>query len=364
MAIGALTVGPLLRRFGATWRSDVIATRFPAWPVRLASGVAVVCAALLTAYAGFHGAADVVSTQFGVSRPVAGAIVAAAILLGSAPGGAASLVASGAAGAAALFAMMATAIVLQGGLELNGLSASLAGAGPDSARRLTALALALGSGGFFVLDPPALVSPTLRDALKSAREGLFLCLALGVAAVWIGPKPAPVEMTGAAVASLAEGGMLAAFLALGAVGAHGCSRAFGIVLDARPRRFPPLASVRLARMRGVQGLAIAACFAADARDLATSPAALGAAMAISLAFTLPLLALAAIRRPGSIAAGAALAVAAAIFAYRLSVGPQIQAAGALLDDALAAGAAALIAGALASRALPVRSPVETDPSGR
>src|SRR5579871_1217505 len=51
LAAGALLVGPLLRRWGASWRSDLLASRYPFWPIRLIAGLCVMVAGLLTAIA-------------------------------------------------------------------------------------------------------------------------------------------------------------------------------------------------------------------------------------------------------------------------------------------------------------------------
>jgi len=367
VAAGVFGLGPLLRRFGATWRSDVIATRFPSWPVRWASGVAMLGVAALTAYAGFRGASGVLVSEAGADRAQAEAIVSAAIALGSIPGGVASLVVSAAAGAGALLAMLAAAILLKGGFPLAG--ASLFNDSIPRTGLIATIATAVATGGFFVLDPPAVTSRNSRASLRSARGALVLCFALAAAIVWIAPLQAPVEVTDAAIKSLTGGAALAAYLAVACVGVHGCSRALGIVLDAPPRPFPLLASVRLARIRAVHLLAIAACVAADERALVEPEAALTAAMAFSLAFTLPLLGLAALRRAGSLAASAALAVGLALFAFRLQYVPRPVSPGSLIETGLVAAIAAFILGALVSLVAPRQGqasrPFESfaDPSG-
>ena len=368
VAAGVFGLGPLLRRFGATWRSDVIATRFPGWPVRAASGLALVATAALTAYAGFRGATGVLLSEAGVDRTQAEAIVALTLALGSVPGGLASLLASAAAGSGAFLAMLGAAIFLKGALGPAAISAPVDGL-QTATGLASALATGLAVGGFFALDPPAIASRSIQSSLRSARGTLLLCLALGAAILSIAPGSAPIEVTDAAIGSLTGGAAVTAFLAVACVGAQGCSRAFGIVLNTPPRPFPTLASVRLARMRGVQLLAIAACIAANSHSALDAPIALVAAMAISLAFTLPLLALAAIPRAGSRTAGAALIAGIAVFAYRLRLPLELERPGALLNSGLAAAAAALAIGALIAQIEPRRAiatrPFESfvDPSG-
>ena len=347
---GAFVFGPFLRRFGATWRSDVIATRFPAWPVRLASGLAIFATAALTAYAGFRGATEIVERLLASDRTSAEIIVAAALFLSVIPGGLAGLVASASACAGAVIAMAAATVVLKGGFVPG---ASL---WPDasSADLATLVAAAVAVGGFFTLDAPAIASRSPRVARRGARRALVLGVLLAAALFGVASRSSDIPVSEGAIDSLIGGASLAAYLAIASAGLHGSSRAFGLAFGAPSRPFRPLASVRLARMRGAQLLVLAGCVAADARLLAEPRTALVAAMALSLAFTIPLLALALIRDAGSISAGAALAASLAALFYLRETILRPESAGALLSTALAAAAAAFAAGALVSLVMPIR----------
>ena len=348
---GAFVLGPFLRRFGATWRSDVIATRFPAWPVRLLSGLAIFVAAALTAYAGFRGATDVVGRLLAPDRASAEIIVAAALFLSAIPGGLAGLVAAACACAGAVIAMAGAAVILRGGFVPP---ASL-WPGAASADLATLAAAAAAAGGFFALDAPAIASRSPRVARRGARRAFVLCVLLAAALFGVAPRASDIPVSEAAIDSLIGGAALAACLALASVGLHGSSRAFGLALGAPPRPFRALASVRLARMRGAQILVLAGCVAADALLAVEPRTALVAAMALSLAFTIPLLALALFRDAGSISAGAALAAGLAALVYRREAILRPESAGALLSVALAAAAAAFAVGALVSIVMPSRA---------
>jgi hypothetical protein len=359
LALGAFGVGPLLRRSGASWRSDVIASRFPAWPVRLVSGLAIFATAALTTYAGFRGATGIVESLAASSRTQAQAIVAATLILSAVPGGLASLVAAASAGAGALIAMLAAVIVLKGGFAA-GVTPSPPDASPADLATLAAATLAVGV--FFALDAPAMASQTPQVARLGALRALLLCVVLGAALFDLAPLSSGVEVSEVGLASLMGGAALAAFLAIACAGLHGSSRAFGVALNAPPRPFPVLASVRLARMRGAQILVTAGCAAADVYAPLEPRTALVAAMALTLALTAPLLALACLRRAGSIAAGAALAAAVAVIGYRWEGLLAPANAGALFETALAAAVVAFVLGAVVSLIAPQRRPTPSLPA--
>ena len=112
--------------------------------------------------------------------------------------------------------------------------------------------------------------------------------------------------------SLLGAATLASTLALAGVGVHASSRAFGVALTQIRRPFPTPASVRLARMRAAQAALVMGCAICDSRGVLGSRTALIVALALSLGLTTPMIALAAIGRVGplsaSVAALAALAV--------------------------------------------------------
>lgn len=347
-ALGALAIGPALRRFGASWPSDLVATRFPVWPVRGAAGLAVFATGALTALAGFQDAVEVVQTLVARDRLAAEALVAAAVALSVAPGGLSGLLWSGAVGGAALFAMTAAGAVVGAGAlpDATAPGAPMGGAG--------LIAATLAAASFFAFEPQAFGSASGGRAAKAGVIGIAILAALAMGAAPALAAGRRLGLSGAAEASLAGGARLAAALALAAAGAHGASRAFGVALAAQPKPFPPLASVRLARMRVAQLLAIALAAIADSWTLITAPAALMAAMAISLGLTAPLLALASVSRAGPVAAGAALIAAFAILVWRLPGAAAALDPAALMGAALLAGAAALAAGGIATLVAPRR----------
>jgi len=111
-------------------------------------------------------------------------------------------------------------------------------------------------------------------------------------------------------------------------------------------------------MRFAQAAIVLGCAAADSAGLTDPANALIGAMALTLAMTAPIAALAAIPRAGPLAATAATLTAAAIAGLLFARGaPSI--ATDLLDDALAAGAAAFVAGSLVALVAPRRGPAPT-----
>jgi hypothetical protein len=150
---------------------------------------------------------------------------------------------------------------------------------------------------------------------------------------------------------------------LAGLGVLGASRAFGIALARPPRPFPTLASVRLARMRFAQAAIVLGCAAADRARPADPATALIGAMALTIAMTAPIAALAAIRRAGPLAATTAALTAAAVtagaVAGHLIAWDHAPTATDLLDNALAVGAAAFAAGSLVALIAPRRGPAPT-----
>jgi cation/acetate symporter len=368
IGLGAAGYGPVVRRFGATSVTDVIATRFSRSPARLFSAAAIWTAAALTALAGYRVAVAEVQALIAPNPAIAEAIVAIVLALGAAPGGLAGVVWCAAASAGAL-----TMIVGLGGVagwELGmappdpyaALASALAGLStPDSL--VAGLAAAIAAAGFFALEPPSIASPDVPTAAKAGLGGFFLCLVLAAAASAansVFPIDAKAATADPVAVSLIGAAALGGSLALARVGVHMSSRAFGAALADRPARHPTLASVRLARMRAAQLAVVAGCIAFDRQGFLSSRAALLGAMALSLTFTTPIVALAAIGRAGPAAAsgGAVAALAATVYFFAAS-STGLPPAGGLFERALAAAAAAFVAGSLICLALPRRGPPPT-----
>jgi len=368
IGLGVVGYGPLLRRFGATSVTDVIATRFSRAPARLFSAAAIWTAAALTALAGYRVAVAEAQALIAPNRAVAEAIVAIVLGLGAAPGGLAGVVWCAAASAGAL-----TMIVGLGGVAgwrlgmalpdpYVALAPALAGlSSPDSL--MAGLAAAIAAGGFFAFEPASIASPDVPTAAKAGLGGFVLCLALaGVASAAnsVFPIDGDAGAANPVAISLIGAAALAGSLALARAGVHVSSRAFGVALADRPPPYPTLASERLARMRAAQLAVVAGCVAFDRQGFVGSRAALLGAMALSLAFTTPIVALAAIGRagPAAASAGALAAIAAAVYFFAASP-TGLPPAGALFERALAAAVAAFIVGSAVCLASPRRGPPPT-----
>ena len=364
VGLGAAVLGPLVRRSGAASLSDVIATRFPNPFVRIASGLVVAAAASLVAFAGYRTAVVIAEAMITTSRPWTETIVGAALLASVAAGGLASLVwCSAAAGAGVGL------IALIGWLFPSGLAATPGAAqeaalfltAPPSAEALAAfVAAAIGAAGLVGAAPPTAGCRSAAAALKSGLEGILLFAALAALAF----SAAPIVLVDGGFAgtsplarSLIGAATLAAALALAGLGVLGASRAFGAALARPARPFPTLASVRLARMRIAQAAVVIACAAADSASVVDPATALIGAMALTLAVTAPIAALAAIRRAGPLAAAAAILTAVGYAAGRFISAGSSSAATELLGDALTAGAAAFVAGSLVALVAPHSDPM-------
>ncbi len=320
LALGAIGFAPLVRSVGATSTNDLVATRFSGSPASVVAGIAAWATAAATALAGFELAVGVTQAFLATNRLSAEILVSTVLVLSVTPGGLAGVIACSAAGAAECAMVLAL-----------GRASAWTGPGASfgSARGLVAavfdlgsptslghfLAFTLAGAGFFALQAPALGS---RDAASAARAGIVgsaiwvALIALALSALPAFPPAGGAGVTGVA-ASLFAAATLAAAVALAGAGVHASSRAFGITLATVRRPFPTPASVRLARMRAAQVGLVVGCAICDSRGVAGSRTALVLGMALSLAVTTPMIALAAIERVGplsaSIAAFAALAVA-------------------------------------------------------
>jgi hypothetical protein len=357
-ALGVAGFGPLIRRFGATWLSDVIATRFSRAPIRIASALVIWTAAALTAFAGYRGAVSAAEALVAPNRAWAEALVATVLALTVTPGGLTGLLWCAAASGGALFIVAALCFASGSGLGLPRLDVGAAVSALSSPPSLAAfVATALAVGGFFPFEPTAVGSPNAKAGLKAGLAGVAFCLALAALA-GAGSPASPVSpspgLSQPVAASLAGAAMLASALALAAAGVHGSSRALGVALADLPRPFPSLASARLARMRAAQLIVVIGCVAFDSRALPDAGTVLVLAMALSLALTTPFLALAAIGRVGPGSASVAMLVALAVAYVRLVPTGDWTDAVHLFEEALLIAAAAFAGGVLASIVVPRR----------
>ncbi len=357
-ALGAIGFGPLLRRFGATSANDVVATRFAGSPAAAIAGIAAWATAALTALAGFQIAVAATAAVATANRLWAEIIVSTAVVLSAAPGGLAGVFWCAAAGAGeiAMIIALGSASAWPQAVASFGSLARLAPPplelnSPASLAPLLASALAV--AGFFALQPPTLASEDVRSAVRAGVAGSALCVALTAMAISaLSAFPVHVAAPGPdAVADSLFGALtLAATLALASIGVHASSRAFGVALAAARRPFPTPASVRLARMRVAQVALVVGCAICDGRGILNSRTALILAMALSLAVTTPIIALAAIGRVGPLSASAAALTGLAVGAARATEWPP--GAAKAFDVALAAAVAAFLAGVLASLVAP------------
>ncbi len=357
-ALGAIVFAPLLRRFGATSLADVIATRFSRSPIRLVSGAVVWTTAALTALAGFEVAVAATQALLATSRGWAEAVVALVLFFSVAPGGLTGVIATAAAsgGALAMIVLLGFASGSSPGAPPADWHAALLPASfAASAPKLIATTAAV--AGFFALEPAAVAS---RSARAAARAG-FVAVVLGVALAGLAGAAlsgVPVQLaTGdlsPVIASLAGAATLVSAMALARLGVQGSSRAFGVALAAPPKPFPTLASVRLARMRAVQLVVVIGCALCDGEGLIDARTALVAAMALSLALTAPVVALALVPRVGPLSASLGMLCAFAVVIVRTAPMTGMPGAADLFEEALMAAAAAFAAGVLACLIVPRR----------
>ena len=367
VGLGAAALGPLVRRFGGASLSDVIATRFPDPLPRIASGLVIAAAAGLVSLAGYRTAVAIAEAMITTSRAWAETIVGAALFASVAAGGLASLVwCSSAVGAGVgLIALIGwispseaeTPLAIQTGAPL------IVGSLTSPEALAAFVASAIGAAGLIGAAPPTAGCRDATAALKAGLGGVFLFAALAALAFPAAPSVFLFERdfsaTNPLAGSLIGAATLASALALAGLGVLGASRAFGAALARPARPFPTLASVRLARMRITQAAIIVACALADRAGLVDPATALIGAMALTLAVTAPIAALAAIGRAGPLAATAALLTAVGVAADRFVAGSSPSGAIGLLGDALTTGAAAFVVGSLVALAAPRIEPAPT-----
>ena len=357
LALGALLYAPLLRRFGATSPADVVATRYPYSPPRILAAAAIWSGAALTAFAGFRIAVEAFDSVTS-NRLFAEVVVAAILVFGALPGGLTGVAACAAASGAALVGLAACGYAwgfLTGlpAADVAALASALDLGEPAGLAPVAATALA--SAAVFASAPPSAASRSVASAVKAGAIAVAICLALAAAAGGGTPAASSGRVTTSPVAaSLLGATTVAGALSLALLGAYQSSRALGLVLAERLRRFGPIPSVRLARMRAAELIVLAGCAVCDSHDLLAPRAALAVGMALMLAFAAPMLALSAIPRVGPLAASVGALAAVAVSGLRLASRTALPNPTELFETALLAAAAAFTAGALTCLVLPTR----------
>ena len=348
----ALIVGPLLRRANASAAADVIATRFPAAPIRLAFALVIFVVGGLTAAAAFSAAVDALAAAIGESRRLAEVAVATTLIAGVLPGGLRGLLWSDAASFCAALAVAAIGAALawtgQGGGGEGFAAAWLAiPAEPnDAAFLLRSAAGAFALAGFLPFAAPALGAPP-GEAQRTGGTGLLLALiaaALGAGAL-AGFAPGAAAASSPIAAALVGAAAWLPAAALARAGVLTAARGSGVDLSAAYARFGVLASRRIALSRLTMLLVIVASAVAVDRGLVEAPRALAWALGLNLALVFPAVALALAERGGTLSAAVLLATAAVAFAASLGPGWRDAGAQMILTDALVAGALGLLAGA-------------------
>jgi cation/acetate symporter len=347
----ALIVGPLLRRANASAAADVLATRFPAAPIRFIFALIIFAVGGLTAAAGFAAAVDALVAAAGLSRRLAEIAIATTLVAGVVPGGLRGLLWSDAAsgGAALAIAAIGAALAWSGG-GAGGVAAewlAIPAEPDDAASLLRAAAGAFALAGFLPFVASALGAPP-GEAQRAGGVGLLLAVAAAAlgAAAWAGYAPdgtAPRSPTATALIGAAAWLPAAALARAGVLTA---ARGFGVDLSAAYARFAVLASRRIALTRLTMLLVIgASAFAVDHGRVDPSHA-LAWALGLNLALITPAAALALAKRGGSGSAAVLLTSAAIAFAAALGPNWRVASLSQILVAALVASAIGLVAGAL------------------
>ena len=347
----ALIVGPLLRRANASAPADVLATRFPAAPIRLVFALAIFVVGGLTAAAGFAVAVDTLAATAGLSRRLAEIAIAATLIAGVVPGGLKGLLWSDAASAGAALAVAAigAALAWSGGDGGGGAAAdwlAIPAEPNDAAFLLRSAAGALALAGFLPFAMPSLGAPQ-GEAQRAGGIGLILALiaaALGAAAS-VGFAESEAARSPTATALVGAAAWLPA-AALARAGVVTAGRGFGVDLSAAYARFAVLASRRIALSRLAMLAVIGASAVAVDRGFVDAPRALAWALGVNLALITPAVALALAARGGPRSAAVLLATAAVAFAAAIGPGWRTAPPQQILVAALVAGALGLLAGAL------------------
>ena len=357
LGLGALAVGPLLRATGASAPGDLLATRFASRPLRLFLAALLFVIGALVAAAGFEAAANALIAQFALSRGAAAAIIAAVVALTIVPGGLAGLVWGAAASAGIVLFILYLPIAGQfiagdafwpplreAGLWSDWLTRSWSvGAGDFEADLLVVVATALAIAALPLFAAPAAASSGERQALRAGGFGLIFAALIGLA-VLIAPLAGSAP-SGGMMSGLRSTAVLLAALALAVAGAHSASRAWGLTNPRGvDRRYPPLASQRIARSRALALIVVALCAGLADRPILTPQTAIVAAAAMTLGLTAPVLALALFSRARSAHAIASLSASVATALVLGALERGVPDAGRLLIGALSAATAGFAAG--------------------
>ncbi len=352
--VGAtLVVGPLLRRANASAAADVIATRFPAAPIRLLFALIIFVVGGLVAAAGFSAAVHALAAAIGGSRRLAEVAVATTLIAGVVPGGLKGLLWSDAASFGAALAVAAIGAALAwtgdagGGEGVAAAWLAIPAAPNDAAFLLRAAAGGFALAGFLPLAAPALGAPP-GEAQRAGGVGLALTLVAAAlaAGALAGFAPEATTTQSPVAAALIGAAVWLPAAALARAGVVTAARGSGVDLSAAYARFAVLASRRIALSRLAMLLTIGGSAIAVDRGLVDPPRALAWALGLNLALVFPAVALALAERGGSRSAAALLATAAITFGAGLGPGWRDAAAQQILTDALVAGALGLLAGAM------------------
>jgi cation/acetate symporter len=364
----ALIVAPRWRRENASAISDVLATRFPAAPMRIFFFLMLVAMGALTAIAGFDLATHTLVASLGASRRVAEALVILALVATLVPGGLKGLLWSDAAsgGGAFLIAAIGAGLAVWKTPEpfaplAMGWRAAVAAPGADASSLQLQIAAALAVAFFFALAPPAIGSASGTIARRAGLAGLaFALIGVAMVAVALPFFIANAETSRTAKAFATAAAWLPA-LALARAGAFGAARASGLDLASAYSRLTVLSSRRIALIRARALIVIGLCPLAPSVPGFDAGHALYFALAIGLAFVAPSLALSLALPASSQSSVAALAVSLAVAAARLRLLDAMPSSPDLLIEGLIAGGAGFVVGAAATLIFPDRRKRATGP---
>ena len=247
LCVNALAVAPLLRASKASGLADLLATNFPALPLRIFLTALQLAIGGLVAAAGFEAATDGILALFELSRGGAAAIVAVTLILMLVPGGLAGLLWGAAASAGMMLIILALPIAAHvltgepaiasptnfGDLGIRAL-APLWGDGEANApgmRGLVAVASGLAIATLAPFMTPAIASSGEGPALRAGGYGLIFAALIALSAGF--GLALPAARTGAMSSGLTASAAVLAALVLAAAGAHMASRAWGINMAGR-----------------------------------------------------------------------------------------------------------------------------------
>jgi len=369
IAIGAafagLVVAPALRATQVSAIPDVLATRFPAAPLRIVFSLVVFAIGLLTALAGFRLATQALAAEFQANARLGAAFVVAALVFTLAPGGARSAfwtdaASGGGALMIALFGALLAALNLSApwaplGAGLARLTDDVATAGAQPG---PSVALAVAFAFFLPLTTPALAARSEGEAMRMGAAGVvlaFVALAAAVVALpYVAGAPGGASHTGQALISAAT---WLPTVALARSGAWISARAIGLDLTRTHTRLTVLSSQRIALSRLAMLATIAICPFVLRFSEVSAGGALTFALALTLAFVAPslLLAMTLRSRGSSFVAAGALFAASTSWGLSWKVAPAAFHADGVLIQALLAGAAGLAIGAFVALVYPDRA---------